>query len=113
MPLGFQLIIWVCSLSAQESSMKHCLYLFLCMAVRQCYGRRRSDLELGMYRWTTSEDCWVLGGWTDSRMQGYGNYEVIKRVDEWIDEGVPRWFGHVDMMKNDRFAKSLCRRVCW
>ena len=33
-----------------------CLYLFLCMALRRCYGRRR-DLELGLYRWTTSEDC--------------------------------------------------------
>ena len=21
---------------------------------------RRSDLELGLYIWTTSEDCWVL-----------------------------------------------------
>ena len=27
---------------------KHCLYLFLCMAVRQCYGKRRRDLELGL-----------------------------------------------------------------
>ena len=32
----FQLIVL-------ESYMKHCLCLFLCMAVRQCYGRR--DLE--------------------------------------------------------------------
>ena len=28
-----------------ESCMKHCLCLFLCMVVRQCYGRRRRDLE--------------------------------------------------------------------
>ena len=26
-----------------ESCMKHCLYLFLCMAVRKFYGRRRRD----------------------------------------------------------------------
>ena len=26
-------------------------------AVRQCYGKRRRDPELGLYRWTTSEDC--------------------------------------------------------
>ena len=25
------------------------------------YGRRREDLGLGLYRWTTSEDCWVSG----------------------------------------------------
>ena len=28
---------------------------FLCMAVRQCYERRRKDLELGLYKWITSE----------------------------------------------------------
>ena len=27
---------------------EHCLYLFLCMAVRQCYRKRRRDLELGL-----------------------------------------------------------------
>ena len=27
---------------------EHCLYLFLCMAVRQCYGRRRRYLGLGL-----------------------------------------------------------------
>ena len=32
-------------------------YLFLHMAVRQCYGKRRRGLELGLYRWTTSEVC--------------------------------------------------------
>ena len=32
------------------------LYLFLCMAVRQCYGRERRDLGLELYRWTTSKD---------------------------------------------------------
>ena len=25
--------------------------------LRQCYGRRKKDLDLGLYRWTTSEDC--------------------------------------------------------
>ena len=28
-----------------ESCMRHCLCLFLCMAVKQCYGGRRRDLE--------------------------------------------------------------------
>ena len=28
-----------------ESCMRHCLCLFLCMAVIQCYGGRRRDLE--------------------------------------------------------------------
>ena len=27
------------------------------MVGRQCYGKRRRDIELELYRWTTSEDC--------------------------------------------------------
>ena len=42
---------------ARVSCMKHFLCLFLCMAARQYYGKRRRDLELGLYRCTTSEDC--------------------------------------------------------
>ena len=34
----------ICSLSVPKSYVKHCLYQFLCMAVRQCYGRRRNIL---------------------------------------------------------------------
>ena len=30
----------ICSLSVLESCMRHCLYLFLCMAVKQCYGKK-------------------------------------------------------------------------
>ena len=46
----------ICSLSVLESCKKHCLHLFLCMAVKQCYRRRRKDLELELCKWTTSED---------------------------------------------------------
>ena len=49
--------IGICSLSVLESCIKHCLYLFSCMAARQCYGKRRRDLESGLYKWITSEDC--------------------------------------------------------
>ena len=37
-------------LSVLKSCMKDCLYLFLCVAVKQCYGRRYRDLGLGLYR---------------------------------------------------------------
>ena len=33
---------------------------------------------------------------------------VTKSVDELIDEGVLRWLGLVERMKN-----GLCRGVCW
>ena len=63
--------------------MKPCLYLFLCIAVSQCYGRR--DLELG---------C------TDGqpqRMDRIPNAQIrelcgmTKGAEEIIDEGVLRW----------------------
>ena len=38
---------------------------------------------------------------------------VAKCVGERIDEGVLRWFGHVERMENDRIAKSVYVGVCW
>ena len=38
---------------------------------------------------------------------------VMKGVGEKIDEGVLRWFGHVERMQNDRIAEGICRRVGW
>ena len=32
---------------------------------------------------------------------------MTKRVDERIDAGVLRWFGHVERMENDRIAKRV------
>ena len=32
---------------------------------------------------------------------------VTNGVDERIDEGVLRWFGHVERMENDRIAKRV------
>ena len=34
-------------------------------------------------------------------------YGVTKEVDESIDEGVLRWFGHVKRMEKDRIAKRV------
>ena len=59
--LGPYLMLGICRLSVLESCMKHSLYLFLRMAARQCYGRRRRYLGLGLYIRTTSEACLVLG----------------------------------------------------
>ena len=57
MPLRPELMLGICSMIVLGSCMKHFFYLFLCMAVRQYYGGRRRNLELGLYRRTTSEDC--------------------------------------------------------
>ena len=38
--------------------------------------------------------------------------EVTKGVDEWIDVGVLRWFGHVERMENDRTAKRVYLGEC-
>ena len=37
---------------------------------------------------------------------------VMKGVDEKIDEGVLRWFSHVERMENDRIAKRVYVREC-
>ena len=34
-------------------------------------------------------------------------YGVTKSMDEKIDEGILRWFGHVEKMENDRIAKMI------
>ena len=84
-----------CSLTC----MKHCL------AVKRCYGKRRINLELWLYRWATSKDrvpnarIWDLCG-------------VKKCLDERIDEGVLRWFGHVERMERDRIAKRAYVGEC-
>ena len=35
-----------------------------------------------------------------------------KCIDERIDEGVVRWFGHVERMKRDRIAKRVYVGEC-
>ena len=37
---------------------------------------------------------------------------VTKGVDEKIDEGVLRWFGHVERMENNRIAKRVYVEEC-
>ena len=37
---------------------------------------------------------------------------MTKGEDEKIGEGVLRWFGHVERMKNDRIAKRIYVREC-
>ena len=35
-----------------------------------------------------------------------------KGLDERIDEGILRWFGHVEMMERDRITKRVYVGVC-
>ena len=63
----------VCRLIVLWSRRSHCSYLFLHMVVKQ--GHRRRGLGLGLYRCTTSEVCWVLGG------SWLRNDEMVERED--------------------------------
>ena len=38
---------------------------------------------------------------------------VKKFLDERIDEGVLRWFGHVERIERDRTASRVYVGVCW
>ena len=66
--------------------MSNCSCLFLCRVVRQCYGKRKRGLELGLYSWTTLEVCWGI-----RRMDSVPNAPiralcgVTKGLDERID----------------------------
>ena len=89
--LGPWLMLLICSLRVLEYCMKHCLYLFLCMTVIQCYGRRRRDLGLGL-----------LGIRRMDRVPYTRIKElcrVTKGVGVRIDGVVLWWFGHVEWMK--------------
>ena len=37
---------------------------------------------------------------------------VTKGMDEMIDEGVLRWYSHVERMENDKNDKRVCVGVC-
>ena len=38
---------------------------------------------------------------------------VKKGLDKRIDEGVLRWFGHIESMERDRIAKRVYVGMCW
>ena len=84
--------------------MKHCMCLFLCMGVRQCYGKWRRDLELGVYRLQMDNLRGLLG---IRRMDRVSNARIMelcgmkKGLDERIDEGVFRCFGHVERIAKE------------
>ena len=74
--------------------MRHCLCLFLCMAVRQCYRNLKGFL--GIRRMDRVSDAW--------RRELCG---VRKGLDERIDGGVLRGLDHVERMERDRIAKRV------
>ena len=66
-----------------------------------------------VYRWTTSGVCWVSGErYTALNAQLREFCGVTEGVDKRIDEGVLRWFVHVERMENDRIAKRLYVGEC-
>ena len=60
--------------------------------LRGLLGNRRMDKVINARTWETCE--------------------VMKGVDEKIDVGVLQWFGHVEIMENDRITKRVYVGVC-
>ena len=99
-PLGPWLMLGICRFSVLV------LHETLLVPVLM-YGMRRSDLDLWLYRWTTSEDR-VPNAWIRELCR------MKKGLGERIDEVILQWFGHMERMESDRIAKRvLCRSVCW
>ena len=101
-------MLGVCSLSMLGSCISHCWCLFLCMVVR---GRRRSTIRA--VQMDNLEGLLGIRGMDkvpNARIRQLCG--VTKSVDEKIDEGVLRWFGHVERMENDIIAKRVYVGEC-
>ena len=71
-----------------EYCMKHYLYLFLRMAIRQCYGRRRA------VQMDNLKGLLGLGGWIESQMHGYrSSAEQTKGLIKGFSAGSTMWRG--------------------
>ena len=74
---------------------------------------RSRNIGIGPYRWTTSEACLVLGRWIEIPNAWIRELcGVTKGVNERIDEGVLRWFSHVERMEKERIAKRVYVGKC-
>ena len=98
----------ICSLSALELGIKHCLYLFLCIVVRQCYEMRKRSrirsVQMDNLRG-------LLSIWRMDRIPNVQIRELCGVKHEWIDEGVVPPCGEDEGSYDCQ--ESLCRRVCW
>ena len=80
------------------------------MAVRQCYGRRRKELKLGLYRWITSRG--LLGIRRMDRVMNAWVRELCEVISGFIKELIKVFLGSLAMGR-EWIAKSLGRKVCW
>ena len=78
----------------------------LMYGVKQCYGKRRRDLDLGC----TDGQPQRIASFPNARI--WELCGVKKDLDERIDECVLRWFAHVERIEGCDYQESLCRRVC-
>ena len=106
-------MLGICNLSVLELCMKHCFYLFLCMAVRQCYGNEKERSRIRAVQMDNLRG--FLGIRKMDRAPNARIRElcgVTKEVGERIDEGVLRWFGRVERMLNDIIVKRVFVGEC-
>ena len=103
MLLGPWLMLEDCSLSVVESFTRHCSCLFSCM-----------EKERSRIRAVQMDN---LRGLLDVRkMDKVPNARIIelcgmaKSVDERVDEGMFRWFGHLGRMEKEVVCRVGCRK---
>ena len=106
--LDLWLMLGVCSLSVLGSCIIHCSFLLLFMVVKKKMSRIRA---VQMVNPRGLPGIRRMDKIPNARIKELSG--MAKCVDERIDEGVLRWFGHVERMENDWIAKRLYVGVCW
>ena len=103
----------VCSLSVLASCMSHCWCMFLRMVAIKMKWNEKERSRI----WDVQMDN-LRGLLGIRRMDKVPNARIrqlcgaTKVVDERIDEGVLRWFGHLERMENDTIAKRVYAGKC-
>ena len=71
---------------------------FLTYGSETIIWRGKERFRIKLYRWTTSENCWVSEEWIVPNVRIRELCGVTKSVDEKIGEDVLRLPGHVERM---------------
>ena len=76
--------------------MKHCLYLFLCMASETMLWKEKERFRIRAVKMDNLRSLLgirIMNRFLNAQIREM--YGVMKGVDERIEKGVLRWFGHM------------------